>query len=206
MARGCSLWGVASMHARRRVSPSSVEDYFWHRSLRPRPKILTPKSSPGSRRLTTPQAAIWARATLSARDFTSLAGVSARSAPSGATTIGELCSAAAPISPPPSTARQATVPDYQFRTQALIAKLFAGVEAEDQNITPRDPENSVQGSAVGLKLAAESCLDLSPLWFLSVDESYGTAFQEYWSLARLGHRLGPRFSLGIEGGALGNEE
>ena len=32
---------------------------------------------------------------------------------------------------------------YQFRTQALIAKLFAGVEAEDQNITPRDPENSV---------------------------------------------------------------
>src|SRR4249920_1280649 len=95
---------------------------------------------------------------------------------------------------------------YQFRTQALIVKLFAGVEAEDQNITPRDPENSVQGSAAGLKLAAESWLDLSPLWFLCVDASYGTAFQQYWSLARLGHRLGPRFSLGIEGGALGNEE
>ena len=58
---------------------------------------------------------------------------------------------------------------YQFRTQALFLKLFAGVEAEDQSITPRDPENSVQGSAVGLKLAAESWLDLSPLWFLSVD-------------------------------------
>ena len=41
---------------------------------------------------------------------------------------------------------------YQFRTQALFLKLFAGVEAEDQSITPRDPENSVQGSAVGLKL------------------------------------------------------
>jgi hypothetical protein len=27
----------------------------------------------------------------------------------------------------------------------------------------------VQGSAVGLKLAAESWLDLSPMWFLSVD-------------------------------------
>ena len=85
-------------------------------------------------------------------------------------------------------------------------KLFAGVEAEDQNITPRDPENSVQGSAVGLKLAAESWLDLSPLWFLSVDASYGTAFQQYWSLARAGLSPWPRFSLGIEGGALGNEE
>jgi hypothetical protein len=95
---------------------------------------------------------------------------------------------------------------YQFRTQALFLKLFAGVEAEDQSITPRDPENSVQGSAVGLKLAAENWLDLSPLWFLSVDASYGTAFQQYWSLARAGYRLSPRFSLGLEGGALGNEE
>jgi hypothetical protein len=95
---------------------------------------------------------------------------------------------------------------YQFRTQALFLKLFAGVEAEDQSITPRDPENSVQSSAVGLKLAAESWLDLSPLWFLSVDASYGTAFQQYWSLARAGYRLSPRFSLGFEGGALGNEE
>ncbi|MGB8708738.1 MAG: cellulose biosynthesis protein BcsS [Methyloceanibacter sp.] len=95
---------------------------------------------------------------------------------------------------------------YQFRTQASFLKLFAGVEAEDQIITPRDPENSVQGSAVGLKLAAENWLDLSPLWFLSVDASYGTAFQQYWSLARAGYRLSPRLSLGLEGGALGNEE
>jgi Cellulose biosynthesis protein BcsS len=95
---------------------------------------------------------------------------------------------------------------YQFRAQALFLKLFAGVEAEDQAITPRDPANSVQGSAAGLKLVAESWLDISPLWFLSADASYGTAFQQYWSLARVGRRLGPRFSLGIEGGALGNEE
>ena len=82
---------------------------------------------------------------------------------------------------------------YQFRTPALFLKLFAGVEAEDQSITPRESENSVQGGAVGLKLAAESWLDLSPLWFHSVDASYGTAFQQYWSLARKGYRLSPRF-------------
>ena len=216
MARGCSLWGVASitfivcdLHARRRVSPSSVEDYFWHRSLRPRPKILTPKSSPGSRRVTTPTSGYlgagyafgkglyqpgWRLRAVGALGRYDYRGTLFGSGADISTTFdGEASYGAALLG-------------YQFRTQALIVKLFAGVEAEDQNITPRDPENSVQGSAVGLKLAAESWLDLSPLWFLSVDASYGTAFQQYWSLARLGHRLGPRFSLGIEGGALGNEE
>ena len=71
---------------------------------------------------------------------------------------------------------------------------------------PHDPNNSVQGSALGLRLQAESWLDLSARSFLSVDASYGSAFQEYWSLARLGYRLTPRFALGLEGGALGNEE
>ncbi|MGB6701348.1 cellulose biosynthesis protein BcsS [Methyloceanibacter sp.] len=66
---------------------------------------------------------------------------------------------------------------YQFRTQALFLKLFAGVEAEDQSITPRDSENSVQGGAVGLKLAAESWLDLSPLWFLGAWRGRAIAFR-----------------------------
>ena len=58
----------------------------------------------------------------------------------------------------------------------------------------------------GLKLVAESWLDVSPPWFLSADAAYGTAFQQYWSLARVGWRFGPRLSLGLEGGALSNEE
>lgn len=64
----------------------------------------------------------------------------------------------------------------------------------------------MQGSAVGLKVLTESWLDLSPTWFGSLDASYGTAFQEYWSRARIGYRVGPRVALGLEGGALGNEE
>ncbi len=77
----------------------------------------------------------------------------------------------------------------RFRRDATsLLKLFAGAEAEDQDISPRDPSNSVQGSAVGFRIAAESWFDLSPAWFASVDAAYGTAFQEYWSLARLGWR------------------
>jgi hypothetical protein len=95
---------------------------------------------------------------------------------------------------------------YQFMPGAVIVKLFAGIEAEDQRITPRDPNNSVQGSEIGLRLQAETWFDISPRLFLSADAAYGTAFQEYCSLARLGYRLRPRLSLGIEGGALGNED
>jgi hypothetical protein len=93
---------------------------------------------------------------------------------------------------------------YQFRHNALFLKLFAGIDAEDQHIVPHDPHNAVQGSELGLKLESESWFDLSSRVFLSLDASYGTAFQEYWSLARAGYRLGP--SLALEGGALGNEE
>jgi hypothetical protein len=64
----------------------------------------------------------------------------------------------------------------------------------------------VQGSALGLRLQAETWTNLSERYFLSADASYGTVFQEYWALARLGLRLGERVSLGLEGGVLGNEE
>jgi Cellulose biosynthesis protein BcsS len=100
----------------------------------------------------------------------------------------------------------AALAGYQFRPGRAFVKLFAGIEAEDQDITPFDPNNSVQGSELGLRLLAETWLDISPRLFLSADASYGTAFQEYCSLMRLGYRVRPRLSLGIEGGALGNEE
>lgn len=95
---------------------------------------------------------------------------------------------------------------YQFCPGRATVKLFAGVEAEDQSIAPRDPNNEVQGSEVGLRLAAETWYDFGVRWYASADASYGTAFQEYWSLARIGFRVRPKLSLGLEGGALGNEE
>lgn len=95
---------------------------------------------------------------------------------------------------------------YQFRPGRVSLKLFAGIEAEDQHIVPHDPDNAVQGSALGLKLQAESWLDLSERLFLSADAAYGTAFEEYFGLARLGYRVRPRLSLGLEGGTVGNEE
>ena len=95
---------------------------------------------------------------------------------------------------------------YEFHRGRLITKLFAGIEAVDQHITPFDPNNAVQGSELGARFLAENWIDLSPVLYLSVDAAYGTAFQDYWSRARLGYRLRPKLSAGLEGGALGNEE
>jgi hypothetical protein len=100
----------------------------------------------------------------------------------------------------------AALAGYQFQPGAVIVKLFAGVEAEDQHIVPHDPNNKVQGTEIGLRLLAETWYDVSPEWFLSADASYGTAFQEYCVLSRIGYRVLPKLALGLEGGALGNEE
>src|SRR5262249_33541807 len=83
------------------------------------------ESSPGSTRATTPQAAIWAQASPSARDSTIRAGMSARSA--------------ARISPRPLTARPAIAPallGYQFRAQSLFpetVRRHRGRGSEDQS-------------------------------------------------------------------------
>lgn len=95
---------------------------------------------------------------------------------------------------------------YQIRRGPLVVKAFAGIEAVDQQISPYDPGNSVQGTALGLRIALETWADLTGRWFLSADASFGTAFQEYWELTRIGYRLGPVLSAGLEGGVLGNRE
>lgn len=95
---------------------------------------------------------------------------------------------------------------YQFRPGALTVKLFGGIEVEDQRVVPRDPNNSVQGTEIGVRILAETWYDISSRWFVSADAAYGSAFQEYCSLARVGFRAHPKLSLGLEGGALGNEE
>jgi hypothetical protein len=56
------------------------------------------------------------------------------------------------------------------------------------------------------QLLAESWLDVSHTTFISLDAYDGTDFRKYWSLAGIGRRLGPKLSLGLEGGAQGNEE
>ena len=169
MARGCSPWGVASIthivcdrHRRRRGAGLLLASL-----AQPRPKILTPKSLPGSMRATTPSVVIWAPVTPSARDSSSKDGASARAVSS----LGR----------------------YDYR-----GTLFGGGSDLSTTFDGEARQGRASGSS-GRRRAGSRSLAAR---FLSVDASY-TAFQQYWSLAPAGYRLGPRFALGLESGALG---
>lgn len=95
---------------------------------------------------------------------------------------------------------------YQMQHGRLTLKLFAGAEYQEHVIVPFDPGNAVQGDASGVRLQAESWLALSPRSFVSIDAAYGSAFDEYWGLARYGYRFRPKLTFGVEGGPFGNRE
>ena len=66
-------------------------------------------------------------------------------------------------------------------------KLFAGPEVEDQQIQPSDPDNTVQATELGLRLTAKTWYEIAARWPASADASYGSAFEAYWNLARIGY-------------------
>jgi hypothetical protein len=93
---------------------------------------------------------MWAAVTPSARDCTSR-GLRAVGSFGGYHYDGTLFSGGTyvPITFDGEAFFGAALAGYQFRPGAAFVKLFAGMEAEDQEIRPRDPNNSVQGALSG---------------------------------------------------------
>lgn len=92
-----------------------------------------------------------------------------------------------------------------WRFGEWIVKAYAGVQYEEHRLAPTDPSNSVKGAEWGAKGQAELWRNLGQNNWFSANGSYGSAFGDYWSQARLGRRLSSLGSLGFEGGGLGNE-
>lgn len=95
---------------------------------------------------------------------------------------------------------------YQWRRGEWTAKAYAGVQVEDHAISPDDPANAVNGAEWGVKGQLELWRNLGAQSWLSLDASYGTAFESYRAQARIGRRVYPWLSLGVEAGGLGNAE
>jgi hypothetical protein len=93
---------------------------------------------------------------------------------------------------------------HQFRAQSLFLKLFAGIEGEDQRISPHDPQNSVQGSAVGLKLCGRNLARLLTALVPVARRLLWHGVSAILESCRLS--VWPALTLGLEGGALGNQE
>lgn len=85
-------------------------------------------------------------------------------------------------------------------------KVYTGVQYVEHMVSPEDPANSVTGAEWGAKGQVDIWRDLGTRGWFSANASYGTAFDDYRLLARLGFRTTRRFTFGLEAGGLGNAE
>jgi hypothetical protein len=95
---------------------------------------------------------------------------------------------------------------YHQQLGALTLKLYAGGMATRQVIDPFDPEAEVQGPGIGGKAVIETWWTISEQAWASLDLSYGSLHETYAGRLRLGWRLVPVVSAGLEVSADGNSD
>ncbi|HDL16957.1 MAG TPA: cellulose biosynthesis protein BcsS [Rhizobiales bacterium] len=95
---------------------------------------------------------------------------------------------------------------YQWRRGEWTLKAYAGVGFETHDLSPGDPDNSVNGGEFGAVGQIELWRNLGDAGWLSLDASYADVFASYWTQLRLGRRMRGRVSAGLETGLSGNEE
>lgn len=97
---------------------------------------------------------------------------------------------------------------YQKRVGELTAKAFVGLAAIDHAVAPDDPIASgglpTQGMDWGIKGALELWLNLGSDAWTSLDASWTSAHQTYAGRWRLGYRVLPTVSFGLEAGINGH--
>ena len=95
---------------------------------------------------------------------------------------------------------------YQKQLGPVIVKGFAGLAAADHVLSPDDPETTIRGRSLGGKAALETWWTISDRTWSSFDVSWASVHDSYAARARLGWRLLPELSAGLEAGAAGNLE
>lgn len=93
---------------------------------------------------------------------------------------------------------------YLWRLGPLTAKGFVGAAGIGHTIAPLDPDNVVDGLEWGAKGVVELWLNIGDDAWASLDASYTTAHESYAARARLGYRILPTLSIGLEAGLNGN--
>ncbi len=88
---------------------------------------------------------------------------------------------------------------YQWRFGTLTAKLYGGIVGVGHTVTPFDAGNEVQGYKIGAAGALELWWDVRPSIWASLDLTGAGAFPQYTATARVGWRVLPGYSLGLEG-------
>lgn len=89
---------------------------------------------------------------------------------------------------------------YHRQAGPLTIKVFAGASGDNHTVTPFDPQNGTQGFALGARLVLESWLNIGDSTWSSLDLAWGSAHETSTSRLRLGLRVLPSVSIGLEGG------
>lgn len=93
---------------------------------------------------------------------------------------------------------------YQLRIGALTGKAFVGLAMLDHAVPDEIATDLVaRGEAYGAKAALELWLDVGEHAWLSLDSTFSGAHMSYSERVRLGWRLLPGMSVGLEGGVHG---
>lgn len=92
---------------------------------------------------------------------------------------------------------------YHKQLGPFTIKFLAGLTIVDQNVD--DPE-AIAGTEMGAKALVETWWNVTDRAWSSIDLSWTTLHNIYGARARLGWRVGPELSVGIEGGATGSWE
>ncbi len=95
---------------------------------------------------------------------------------------------------------------YQFRYRELTAKAFAGIESVRHRVAPEDPENAVQGTETGIKLALELWQNLGRRGWGAGHAAFSSAFNTFQGGLKAGYRLWERVALGLESGLYAQDE
>jgi hypothetical protein len=95
---------------------------------------------------------------------------------------------------------------YHKQLGRLSLKLYGGVVVSQHLISPDDPETAIRGQGIGGKAALEGWWDMTDRAWTSLDLSWASLYDSYAAHARLGWRLTPSLSAGLEAGAGGNVE
>jgi hypothetical protein len=94
---------------------------------------------------------------------------------------------------------------YLFHRMGYSGGIYAGVDYENYKLSPDDLNSPVRGTEWGFKVAGDVSTSADRPLHLSFAGSYSTAFDSYWTRARVGHNRN-RIVYGIEGQAFGNED
>lgn len=95
---------------------------------------------------------------------------------------------------------------YQKQAGPVTLKLFGGLMAEEHQVRPDDPETSIRGMGVGGKVVLEAWWTVNDRLWASADLAWGSVHNSYGGRIRLGWRLAPNLSAGLETGVAGNVE